>query len=199
MHRKSLYFALLLALSAALLTTTSLAQEKLGITKAAAKKRNDLTGTWLVNLDCGCGSASPNANSAMIEKFSQLQKANTLERSEVATLAPFNTVETFHADGTFAENSLVDYIAPQGTPGRGLWERTGNGEFALTFYAVLIGSSTNPQFQGTYRVRSKLFTNEAGDQFSGTGRVEIFDPEGNLIFSFDAPVQGRRAPLEPLQ
>jgi hypothetical protein len=198
MNRKRFYRLLILAVLTAVLSSVAFAQERAS-NKVNVKKRDDLTGVWLVNLDCGCGSPSSNGNAATLERLSQMQKANPVESARPVTLAPFNTVETFHADGTFAENSLIDYIQPQGTPGRGLWERNGNGEFNLTLYAVLIGSAANPEFQGTYRVRSRITTNELGDQFSGTGRVEIFDPSGNLVFSFDTPVQGRRAPLDPLQ
>src|SRR5205085_11577328 len=99
---------------------------------------------------------------------------------------------------TFIATPFEDYIAPQATPGQGLWALTGNGEFALTFYGVLIGSVTDPQFQGTYKVRSKLTTNEAGDQFSGPFKIDVFDPSGNFLFSLDGTVQGRRAALEPL-
>jgi hypothetical protein len=156
------------------------------------KKRNDLTGVWLVNVQINEPPA--NIKEQLSGKNFQLPQA----LSGTNSLAPFTAVETFHSDGTFIENSLADYIAPQGTPGHGLWVLTGNGEFTLTFYGVAIGSVINPQFQGGYKVRSKLTTNETGDQFTGPFKIDIFDANGNLLFSLDGIVQARRAVLESL-
>jgi hypothetical protein len=131
----------------------------------------------------------------MVSKFSQQIRG----LADTNTQAPFTGVETFHSDGTVAEVSITDYIPPQATPGLGLWERTGEGEFALNFYGVVIGSTINPEFQGTYKVLSKLTTNNKGDEFNGPAKIEIFDPAGNLVVTLDATAQGRRAVLEPLQ
>jgi hypothetical protein len=202
---KKLSITFILAIAISILTTNAFAQnsdtqrgedfrtDNNVVTQGATgKKRNDLTGTWLVNLQID--------ESKTIIKEGISGKAFQLPQGVSGTnsLAPFSAVETFHTDGTFIENSFADYIAPQATPGQGLWALTGNGEFALTFYGVLIGSVTDPQFQGTYKVRSKLTTNEAGDQFSGPFKIDIFDPSGNFLASLDGTVQARRAVLESL-
>jgi hypothetical protein len=196
MNTKRYGFAIIIAMLAALLTT-SLAQTSMegqSVSKPA-KKRNDLTGTWLVNVDCDCSTSTANANLEIVRKFPQMLSR---ESAQAPSQAPFNTVMTFHADGTFAEDSLIDYIAPQSPAGRGGWVRTGENEFAVAHYAVLIGSISDPQFQGTYRTRQKLTTDATGDHFSGIGHVEIFDPAGNLVFTFDGTIQGRRIEVEPL-
>ncbi|MCA1816685.1 MAG: hypothetical protein LC746_09815 [Acidobacteria bacterium] len=153
-----------------------------GMSKGAAAQ-NDIAGAWLVNLNFNAAGAA---------------QAPAQPPSGVRTQAPFVAVETFHPDGTFIETSLTDYLPPQGPPGQGVWARTGEREFALTIYGVSVGSAINPQFQGTYKVRSKLTLSRAGDEFSGPFTVEIYDPSGALAASFDGTAQGRRARLDPL-
>jgi hypothetical protein len=201
---KKLFLAFILTIVSALLTTNAQAQtsemqrgenlqvENNAVAQAPVKKRNDLTGMWLVNVQVI--EPGGRVKGELFSKAFQLPQASAGTNS----LAPFVATETFHSDGTFIENSLADYIAPQATPGQGLWALTGNGEFTLTFYGVLIGSVSDPQFQGTYKVRSKLTTNEVGDQFSGPFKIDIFDANGNLLFSLDGNAQGRRAALESL-
>lgn len=145
----------------------------------------DIVGTWLFNLNInGAANASP----------AQASQQNTGGRTQ----APFTAVETFHPDGTFTETSLTDYLPPQGPPGQGVWGRTGGREFALTIYGVSIGSVINPQFQGTYKVRSKLTLTGKGDEVSGPFVIELYDPAGNLAATLDGTAQGRRARLDPL-
>jgi hypothetical protein len=148
-------------------------------------KGPDITGTWLVNLDVGGGGAAA-------------QQQTAPQPAGARTQAPFIAVETFHADGSFIETSLTDYLPPQGPPGQGVWERTGAREFALTIYGVTVGEVSNPQFQGTYKVRSKLTLNRAGDEFSGPFTIEIYDPAGSLAFTLEGTAQGRRARVDPL-
>ena len=118
--------------------------------------------------------------------------------SGAAVQAPFIALETFHSDGTFIETSLTDYLPPQGPPGQGVWEKTGSREFALTIYGVTVGNVSNPQFEGTYKVRSRLTLTNTGEEFSGPFKIDIFDPAGNLVTTLDGTAQGRRAKLEPL-
>lgn len=199
MKTKKIYFAAALTLVTALLTMTAIAQnmasrrEEKDSISIMAKKRNDLTGAWLVDVQVNEEAAG--IRPELAGKISQMIRA----QADSAAQAPFTGVEAFHSDGTVLELSLTDYIPPQATPGLGLWERTGEGEFAVNFYAVLIGSTVNPEFQGTYKVISKLTTNNKGDEFSGPAKIEIFDPAGNLAFTLDATAQGRRAVIERLQ
>jgi hypothetical protein len=201
---KQLFLIFVLAMAFGLLPTIARAQtietqgeenlrkENNVVAQPPVKKRNDLTGVWLVNVQIN----EPPANIKAQLSGKTFQLPQTL--SSANSLAPFTAVETFHSDGTFIENSLADYLTPQTTPGHGLWLLTGNGEFTLTFYGVTIVSVTNPDFQGNFKLRSKLTTNEAGDQFTGPLKIDIFDVNGTLLFSLDGTVQGRRAVLESL-
>ena len=180
----ALYAAVLmvtLALSAAAQTTSSDTKSR------DALQVPDIAGVWLVNLNANFGAVAANA--------SQRQPVNFFGAK---TQAPFTAVETFHADGTFIETSLTDFQQPAGAAGQGLWAKTGTREFALTFYGVTVGDVTNPQLQGTYRVRSKLTLDLTGNQFDGPFLIEIYDPSGALAFTVEGTAQGRRALLDPL-
>jgi hypothetical protein len=153
----------------------------------------DITGTWLLDIECDCGSAAK-ANLPLLSKFAAMQKALT----EPDSLEPFNAVSTFNSDGTFSENTFVDYVPPQATPARGVWERTGARQFAITFYGVIYGSSAEPEFQGTYKVRWKVSINQRGDRLSGPYLADIYAPDGSAVFSFGGTAEGRRAKVERL-
>jgi hypothetical protein len=181
--------ATLIALVLVALPLSSLAQTRAesATVKPAKRKLNDITGTWLVTVAVDEASAA-NLPAA----------ARRFVRESATTLAPFNGTETFHDDGTFAENSLADYLPPVGTPGRGEWTKTADHEFALTFYGVTFVSFSDPTVIGTYRVRSKIILDQSGLTFNAPALIDIFDPAGNPVVSIPATAQGRRATLEPL-
>jgi hypothetical protein len=154
--------------------------------KPAKRKLNDITGTWLVTISVSDAAANLTA------------AARHFVREAAATLAPFDGMETFHDDGTFAENSLTDYLAPVGTPGRGEWIKTGDREFALTFYGVLFVSFDNPTVIGTYKLRAKITLDASGMTYNAPALIDIFDPAGNPVVSIPASAQGRRAAVELL-
>ena len=168
-----------------------------------SKKQTDLTGTWLVNIHFNLGDAAANPAAG---KFLRMARTHTpaspaettaVPLDTAPTQAPFNTLFTFHSEGTFAENSQIDFLPPPGTPGRGLWEKISNSEFSVTGYGVLIDGFDTAGFAGTYRERARLLVNGSADQFTGTALVEIFDAAGNFVFSFDGTYEGRRATLLP--
>jgi hypothetical protein len=200
MNMKKLNLVCIFTAVLALLTITF---NQAAFAQKAGKKRNDLTGTWLLNLQFDEPANLKAEDAAKAQRLTKSFSHATTRAAElelvpqVNTLAPFTTIETFHSDGTFAENSLVDYFPPSTTPGRGAWERIGDGEFSLTLYGVLIGSTVDAEFQGMYRERVRIKTDATGDLFSGNATVEIYDPVGNFVFSFDGTFQGRRASLAP--
>lgn len=186
---KKTTIATLIALVMAALPLASLAQTRpeSAAAKPAKRKLNDITGTWLFTITVD-DAAAANLPAA----------ARHFVRESATTLAPFDGTETFHDDGTFAENSITDYLAPVGTPGRGEWTKTADHEFALTFYGVIFVSFSDPTVLGTYKVRSKITLDQSGMTFNAPALIDIFDPAGNLSVSIPATAQGRRAVLETL-
>jgi hypothetical protein len=186
---KKIYSIFIAALFLMVLNLAATAQAK----DFSPLNRPDLTGTWLLDIECDCGAAAK-ANMPMINKVMGSNKALT----ELNTQEPFNAVSTFNSDGTFSENTFADYLAPQGTPARGVWERINDRQFAVTFYGVLVGSVTDPEFQGTYKVRWKVTINSRGEHLSGPYVADIYAPDGSAVFSFGGTAEGRRARVERL-
>ena len=78
--------------------------------------------------------------------------------------------------------------------GHGTWACNGENEFSTT--VLYLRSGTNVEFTGITKVNTKLRLT-GSDQLTGTATVEIFDANGNLLFSFPLPVQMKRIALEP--
>ena len=73
MNIRRIYAALVLTVIAAFPITGSISQN--AVAGKTEKKRNDLTGTWLVNVECDCGGASSaNGNYSLMRKFPQMNQ-----------------------------------------------------------------------------------------------------------------------------
>jgi hypothetical protein len=68
------------------------------------------------------------------------------------------------------------------TPGHGVWTYLGGRQFGVTSFGLLYDINTGALL-GYLKARIELTLNEAGDQMSGTDKIEIFDPDGNLVFA----------------
>ncbi len=188
---RKIYSLLIAALFLTVLNIAAPAQAK---ELAAPQTPAEVTGTWLFDLECACDGLSAKGNLPMAIDLPEI--ARSLEGAN--TQAPFNAVGTFNADGTFAENTFVEYLSPQTTAARGVWEKVSARQVAVTLYGIVIGSSGQPEFQGTYRVRWNLYFNQRADRLSGPYTVDVYAPDGSLIFSFNGTSEGRRATSERL-
>ena len=81
------------------------------------------------------------------------------------------------------------------SPGYGQWQRTGNGEFAVTFTGVSYGPPGTGT-TGSYKVRSTL--QFSGDTLHGPFLTEIFALDGTLLLSASGEVTLQRIGIEPL-
>jgi hypothetical protein len=81
------------------------------------------------------------------------------------------------------------------SPGYGQWQRTGNGEFAVTFTGVSYGPPGTGT-TGSYKVRSTL--QFSGDTLTGPFLTEIFALDGTLLLSASGEVTLQRIGIEPL-
>jgi hypothetical protein len=109
-------------------------------------------------------------------------------------------VATFNSDGT-AQGSVqseVSTIPEFGvlTPTHGVWEYLGGRQFGLTLVGLIYDINTGADL-GTLKVRVLLTLNATGDQMSGTDKVEIFDPDGELVFTASGDVSYTRIKFEP--
>jgi hypothetical protein len=85
------------------------------------------------------------------------------------------------------------------TPGHGAWTHVGGRQFEFTLIGVLYTIDTG-EYLGYLKARGSLTLNEAGDQLSGTDKVEIFAPDGSLVFAVPpGPLQFTRISAEPFE
>ena len=80
-------------------------------------------------------------------------------------------------DGNAIETNALTLALSLESPGHGQWIHVKQRRYALTF----VNLEVNPDgsFAGTGRMRSQIQLEPAGDEWSGTFEVDIFDPDGN--------------------
>jgi hypothetical protein len=66
------------------------------------------------------------------------------------------------------------------SPSHGAWTQVGGRQFAVTVIGMFYDGITF-ELMGFLKVQLFLTLDPAGDQMSGTDKVQIFDPAGNLI------------------
>ncbi|MDQ3010129.1 MAG: hypothetical protein M3X11_05445 [Acidobacteriota bacterium] len=82
------------------------------------------------------------------------------------------------------------------TPGHGVWKHLGGRQFGFTAVGLLYDINTGA-YLGYLKARVLLTLNEAGDQMSGTDKVEIFGPDGSLVFTATGNTSYKRIKAEP--
>lgn len=83
------------------------------------------------------------------------------------------------------------------TPGHGVWRNVGGRQFEYTVYGILYDINTGA-LMGTLRAKATVAVSGDEDVLSGTDRVDIYDPAGNLMFSVPpGPVEYHRIRPEP--
>jgi len=105
---------------------------------------------------------------------------------------------TFIEGGSVIATRPITVATPFGfelvSNGHGTWARTGKDEFSTT--EIFLRSSSNVPFTGLVKVNRKLELTDS-DQLTGTATVNIFDANGNLLFSFPLPMLMKRIAVEP--
>ncbi|MBA3633378.1 MAG: hypothetical protein H0W58_11325 [Acidobacteria bacterium] len=82
------------------------------------------------------------------------------------------------------------------TAGHGAWKKIGSRRYAFTFLQILYDADGN--YQGEAKTRHSITLNRRGDSWSGQLQVEIFDADGNVVFTGSATEQATRIEVEPL-
>lgn len=107
-------------------------------------------------------------------------------------------IASFAGDGSFTttgntKSSLAppnQGLADERGPGHGRWAQTGDREFKLTFYAVLLKEG---EVHGYVRVRSTMILSESGNEFTAReSRVDFLDPNWKVLDSDNDEVKGTR-------
>jgi hypothetical protein len=131
----------------------------------------------------------------------RVNKARAMADSWIANInaagfPPFKTLMTFTENGGLmvSQAAIVPWPIPNGsavfTAGHGEWDKIGDGEFAIAFVALI--HDEGAEFLGTAKVSGTIEVDEAMDAFSGTTSATDLDPDGNVIFSFEASIEAER-------
>jgi len=100
-------------------------------------------------------------------------------------------LRTFNADGTYA---VLATNYPLTSPGLGVWERTGEREFAFTH--VQLRYDEQRTWLGTVRVSGVLRLNPTLDEYTRENVAQVLDQEGNVVNTLRAVGTGRRMRVE---
>ena len=85
------------------------------------------------------------------------------------------------------------------TPGHGEWTHVGGRQFEYKVIGILYTIDTG-EYLGYLKARVSATLDAAGDQMSGTDKVEIFAPDGSLVFAVPpGPIQFTRIKAEPFE
>jgi hypothetical protein len=109
-------------------------------------------------------------------------------------------VSTYNSDGTVqgSVQTEVSTIPELGvlTPTHGVWEYLGGRQFGLTGVGLIYDINTG-EYLGMLKVRVLLTLDATGDHMSGTDKVEIFGPAGELVFTDSGNTNYTRIKFEP--
>ena len=104
---------------------------------------------------------------------------------------------TYTADGGLIEtDQLTANRQLSDGPGHGTWARKGEHEFSSTFISFQFDSRGIPA--GTLKFRETARLDESGDTYSGSGKLDFFDLNGNLFASGIFKSRATRILVEPL-
>jgi hypothetical protein len=131
-----------------------------------------------------------------------LDKKTALVGSWLVTLGIGNrVVASFTGDGIAIGSGQGDVSLapdlPTLTSQQGAWNYVGGQQFAVTLMSVQYDVPT-AEYRGLIKIHLLLTVNRPADDFSGTARVEIIDPAGNLVDTFSFPIDGTRIKVEPV-
>ncbi len=108
--------------------------------------------------------------------------------------ATFPSLLTFTSDGSVITDEPP---SPFETSGHGNWVSTGPGQVAFTFVS-LVGSAEGP-LSMKYKVVSRLNLNSDKESLSGPFKIDILDPNGQVIFEDHGTFDLTRIAVEPLK
>jgi hypothetical protein len=83
----------------------------------------------------------------------------------------------------------VQAIANEIGPSFGQFVRTGDREFRLTTYAILLKAG---QVNGFQRLQSRQILSESGDEYISHATMEVLDTKWNIVFSTTSETKGTR-------
>lgn len=94
----------------------------------------------------------------------------------------FTGLETYAAGGTYTEADQLSF-SPIGvaTAGHGVWKKTGEGTFLLTYLNLTFDAFSSGNPTGTLVVRQTAKMDKSGNKYTGSGDYTYFDLQGNPL------------------
>ena len=109
-------------------------------------------------------------------------------------------LQSFTSDGVFLASVQggvnTDPMFGVLTTAHGVWKHLGGRQFAATAISVNYDINTGA-YLGYLKARLVLTLNEVGDEMSGTDKVEILGPTGELVFTATGATSYKRIKFEP--
>ncbi len=141
-------------------------------------------------------AAAPNNNSIAAKALVGTWRVTitTFNCSTKVENRPFDSLLTFHDDGTMLEEtSSGQFAAGQRTNGHGYWERMGKGAYRAVFEAFIMFPTAGPPplQRGRQRVDQGI-TMTSRDSFTSDAAVTFFNESGTVLLSGCARASGVR-------
>lgn len=97
-----------------------------------------------------------------------------------AAIRTFASIGTFMSGGTVLDSTSG---IPQAlkTPGQGVWSRVSGNTYRFSFKSFSFDAGGN--FTGWTIIRHQLHLNSRATEYESSGTAEVYDPNGNLIFT----------------
>jgi hypothetical protein len=152
------------------------------------------------------GSSIPvvSAPAAEIQAASKRPKKAAIVGSWLGVSSEGNRLITsFHSDGII-NGSVQTEVSTNPelgvlTPTRGVWEHLGGREFGATAVGLLYDIDSG-EYLGHIKARVLVTLDDTGDRLTGTDSVEIFGPDGSLVFAVPpGPIEYVRIRAEPFE
>jgi hypothetical protein len=121
--------------------------------------------------------------------FDAILMSGSFREKERYTFASGQTAD----DGSVIFSNEVDAIPPCGTD-QGVWAKTGPRTYVLTHGAFCFDPSS--ETSSTLKWREVITLGPRGNGFTGRGFLEVFDSDGNLLFSAPYTLRGTRMQAE---
>ena len=106
------------------------------------------------------------------------------------TRPPFPALMTFYRDGTLTTYANPPGTGPLDTPEAGVWQRQ-PGSHNYSFHDISYFYDENGAFAGSGTVTANVHLTSA-NSFSANATIEVYDADGNLLFSFCGHSEGTR-------
>jgi hypothetical protein len=137
--------------------------------------------------------ASPSNSRGSLGDGQHLEGSWLVTASVVGDPSLIKALLTCSPNGEVVETPSVPLAV---STGHGVWERTGNRQFALT--VLYLRRDEAGGLIGTSKVRSLLSVNESMTEGSGRFETTVFDLAGNQVGAFEGTAESTRIQSEPL-